>query len=268
MEETYSLTSLDAAGRGVRVVFRRHGDRWVHALDALSEPRGVEFERSPLERFEEFLQGRGKRITQPRRKLVEFVFCREQSFDADELTTALSERPGRSAVSRPSIYRTLSELVDAGLLRKLEVGGRVVYDRGGWREAWQSAEGDAKEPWPASPALQSLHVSTLPDGREAILLVGMAGTSHWSASIETGTPGELIFDIACRMSKLPDETSRLGSAYKICPPDGDPLLHFECLPGVKDTEIQTTPNSRVIRPVCLPSRLPGTARWQYRITVG
>jgi Fur family ferric uptake transcriptional regulator len=31
-------------------------------------------------------------------------------------------------VSRPTVYRTLAELVDAGLLRKMDLGGRAVYE--------------------------------------------------------------------------------------------------------------------------------------------
>ena len=31
-------------------------------------------------------------------------------------------------VSRPTVYRTLNELVDAGLLRKFELAGRAVYE--------------------------------------------------------------------------------------------------------------------------------------------
>src|SRR5204862_4767327 len=32
------------------------------------------------------------------------------------------------AVSRATVYRTLSKLVDAGLLRRIEVGSKTVYD--------------------------------------------------------------------------------------------------------------------------------------------
>lgn len=83
---------------------------------------------SPLQRFEEFLQSKGKRITQPRKALVEFVFSGHEHFDADELTAKLSGRDGRKKVSRPTVYRTLNELVDAGLLRKLDLNGRAVYE--------------------------------------------------------------------------------------------------------------------------------------------
>ncbi len=88
----------------------------------------VEVSLSPQERFEEFLQSRGKRITQQRRVLVEHIFRRHEHFDADELTDELGRRDISPRVSRPTVYRTLSELVDAGLLRKFEIGGRSVYE--------------------------------------------------------------------------------------------------------------------------------------------
>ncbi len=83
---------------------------------------------SPQERFEEYLQSRGKRITQQRRTLVNFVFERHDHFDADELIEALSQREEGSRISRPTIYRTLNELVEAGLLRRMSLGGRAVYE--------------------------------------------------------------------------------------------------------------------------------------------
>jgi len=71
----------------------------------------VEVAQSPQQRFEEFLQSRGMRVTQQRRLLVEHVS---------------SGHPGH--VSRPTVYRTLNEFVDAGLLRRFVLNGRAVYE--------------------------------------------------------------------------------------------------------------------------------------------
>ena len=81
---------------------------------------------SPLERFEEFLQSRSMRITKPRRIIVEEVFSRHEHFDVEELLARL--KTSNKHVSRPTVYRTLSDLVDAGLLRKMELSGRAVYE--------------------------------------------------------------------------------------------------------------------------------------------
>jgi Fur family transcriptional regulator, ferric uptake regulator len=88
----------------------------------------VQVASTPLERFEEFLQSRGKRVTKQRRVLVEQVFARHEHFDADELLTQLQKQFGSREVSRPTVYRTLTELVDAGLLKQMTLGGRSVYE--------------------------------------------------------------------------------------------------------------------------------------------
>ena len=89
----------------------------------------VEVALTPRERFEEYLQSRSMRFTEQRRLLVEHIFNRHEHFDADELIDELAQTAGRRRVSRPTVYRTLRELVEAGLLRKImEVDGRAVYD--------------------------------------------------------------------------------------------------------------------------------------------
>src|SRR5882757_5050939 len=88
----------------------------------------VEVALSPLERFEEYLQSRGKRVTKQRRIIVDHVFTRHDHFDADELLANLQKEVGAREVSRPTVYRTLSELVDAGLLRQMNLAGRSVYE--------------------------------------------------------------------------------------------------------------------------------------------
>ena len=88
----------------------------------------VEVALSPVERFEEFLQSRGKRVTRQRRIIVEQVFARHDHFDADDLLANLQRVVGARQVSRPTVYRTLAELVEAGLLRQMTLGSRAVYE--------------------------------------------------------------------------------------------------------------------------------------------
>lgn len=97
----------------------------------MSEPfslRSVQVSASPLERFTEFLRTRGKRVTQQRRLIVEQVFSHHDHFDADELMEHLQQLIIERKVSRPTVYRTLSELSEAGLLRKMTLDGRNVYE--------------------------------------------------------------------------------------------------------------------------------------------
>jgi Fur family ferric uptake transcriptional regulator len=90
--------------------------------------RTVDVKTPPMERFAQFLQRRGKRITQQRRLIVHQVFSHHDHFDADELMDHLQDMIARRKVSRPTVYRTLAELVEAGLLRKMSLGGRSVYE--------------------------------------------------------------------------------------------------------------------------------------------
>ena len=88
----------------------------------------VQVSLSPKERFEEYLQSRGKRTTQQRRTLVDFIFERHDHFNADELIDSFASRHKGEKISRPTVYRTLEQLVEAGLLRKMTLGGRAVYE--------------------------------------------------------------------------------------------------------------------------------------------
>ena len=90
--------------------------------------RSVQVKLPPAESFGQFLQRRGKRITQQRRLIVETVFSHHDHFDADELIEHLQELITQRKVSRPTVYRTLAELVEAGMLRKMSLGGRSVYE--------------------------------------------------------------------------------------------------------------------------------------------
>lgn len=104
---------------------------------------------------------------------------------------------------------------------------RVVFERAGDRFGheifWSTAgdrhgkltslEGSADDAWPKSPPLQSLHMETRPDGKQMVMLVGMAGRSHWSMTVEADeTRNRLVFDVACRVHERPDW---LGCTYSI-----------------------------------------------------
>lgn len=81
---------------------------------------------SPEEKFREFLEIRGEKLTEPRRTLVRHIFDSHKHFDADELVADL-RAAGRS-VSRSTVYRSLKLMVDAGLLREFRLTNRTVYE--------------------------------------------------------------------------------------------------------------------------------------------
>ena len=100
---------------------------------SLTNENGLEpisVSRTPEERFNDFLQSRNMRQTEQRRLLLQYVFEQEKEghFDADQLLDRMPKRGEKGYVSRPTVYRTLTEFVDAGLLKKFELDGRSVYE--------------------------------------------------------------------------------------------------------------------------------------------
>src|SRR4051794_24955271 len=82
----------------------------------------VTVSQSPEDKFREFLSSRSKpqRFTDQQRDMVRFIFSRHNHFDADQLIDDMKK--AGLEVSRATVYRTLGKLVDAGLLRRLELG--------------------------------------------------------------------------------------------------------------------------------------------------
>lgn len=89
----------------------------------------VEVALTPQQRFEEFLRKEGMRMTRPRRQIVDQVFSRHEHFDAEDLYQQLKAELNRSDIpGRATVYRTLSDLVQSGLLREMDFNGRKVYE--------------------------------------------------------------------------------------------------------------------------------------------
>jgi hypothetical protein len=105
--------------------------------------------------------------------------------------------------------------------------------------AWP-AGGDPR--WPASPALQEVTPAAA-GGRPALLAVGHAGRSHYSASVaaDPDDADSLRFEIACRIA---EEPGWVGSTYRMPGADPDLVRIAAADPG---------------------GSLPRTLRWSYRI---
>ncbi|MFO0916340.1 MAG: hypothetical protein U0795_25505 [Pirellulales bacterium] len=99
----------------------------------------------------------------------------------------------------------------------------VINELGERCEVAESCEGTADDLWPPAPPLQQVLMHTIADQVPAALGVGMAGTSHWSVSIEAD-PREprIVWDVACRCQ--PSAPGRLHSTFRrIEPPSLDDL---------------------------------------------
>ncbi len=88
----------------------------------------VEVSQSPEEKFREYLASRSKpqRFTGQQRDMVRFIFSKHNHFDAEGLSDEMKQAGFQ--VSRATIYRILTKLVDAGLLRRLNLGTRTVFE--------------------------------------------------------------------------------------------------------------------------------------------
>src|SRR5262249_2872998 len=88
----------------------------------------VAVSQSPEDKFREYLASRPRpqRYTDQQRDLVRYIFAQHNHFDAEQLIDAMKQK--QLKVSRATVYRTLSKLVDAGLLRRLEIGPWMCYE--------------------------------------------------------------------------------------------------------------------------------------------
>src|SRR5260221_12061507 len=95
----------------------------------VSELATIAVSASPADKFREYLATRGKRLTRERETIVEEVFSSHEHFDTDQLVTRLATRTDGKRVSRATVYRTLDDMVLAGLLRKVARShNREVYE--------------------------------------------------------------------------------------------------------------------------------------------
>jgi Fur family ferric uptake transcriptional regulator len=79
------------------------------------------------ERLNEFIRRKGLRRTVQREQIVAEVFSRDEHFTADELFDRVRKVQGET--SRATVYRTLGLLVEADLLRQIDLGdNQVTYD--------------------------------------------------------------------------------------------------------------------------------------------
>ena len=76
----------------------------------------------PIRQFQRFLAKRNLKMTAARRGVLDAVFATHDHFDADDLMFILRNRQSR--VSRATVYRTLSLLVESGLVREMRLNER------------------------------------------------------------------------------------------------------------------------------------------------
>ena len=73
-----------------------------------------------LDRFQDFLQQQGLKLTSERSALVREIFATHYHFEADDLLFKMKQ--GGAKISRATVYRTLELLVKSGLVRRVHLG--------------------------------------------------------------------------------------------------------------------------------------------------
>ena len=86
----------------------------------------VPIAQTPVDKFREFLDIKKLKVTEERLRIVRYIFEEHQHFDVDQLLESM--RVKEIPASRPTVYRTLNLLVDAGLLRRLTFGSTTAYE--------------------------------------------------------------------------------------------------------------------------------------------
>ena len=78
-------------------------------------------------KLDEFIRKKGLRRTNQREAIVNLVFSKDEHFSAEELFERV--RKVNAETSRATVYRTLGLLVEADLLRQIDLGeSQITYD--------------------------------------------------------------------------------------------------------------------------------------------
>ncbi|MBT5953321.1 transcriptional repressor [bacterium] len=83
---------------------------------------------TPLKKFENYLVENEGRLTSQKKAIVEEVFNIDDHFEVENFIDKL--RSEDKKFSRATVYRTIKQLLDAGLIQKISaLNGKVFYER-------------------------------------------------------------------------------------------------------------------------------------------
>lgn len=133
-----------------------------------------------------------------------------------------------------------------------------------WQPALESLEGEPGDEWPPSPPFQQLHVERRTSG-PVVLLIGMAGKTHWSAAVEVAADRKsIIFDVAARHQSWPEY---LGSNYSYVESAAAGRLAWSSDPTTSINLDDRFSDGWSIRPYGEIASPPSTVAWRYAIAV-
>jgi hypothetical protein len=143
-----------------------------------------------------------------------------------------------------------------------------------------SVEGTPEQAWPPSAPLQDASQELLGD-INAILCVGMAGSSHWSAAFSVEPDQSLRSDIACLQKKIAPGAS-MGSTYQLDPTwsvdtnaddrielsyDGVSIVIETLLGDDLKTQLELNDRLLTVRPVEITERPNVATRWGFQLRI-
>ena len=130
----------------------------------------------------------------------------------------------------------------------------------------RSVDGDGVLAWPPSPPLQNLHEQTV-NGRQVLMGLGAAGTTHWSAAFEASN-NQIVCHFAARIQNKAEflgstfQKPSIADQHKVM--DELPLIELVAIDGSKSAVPTNLKNSPI---VVLPPPCSSTARqtvqWKF-----
>lgn len=85
--------------------------------------------KTPHKLFEDYLESKDSRYTKQKRAIVDEIFKIKTHFEVEEFIDRL--RAEQNRFSRATVYRTIKQLLEAGLLQKISTrDGKVFYEKG------------------------------------------------------------------------------------------------------------------------------------------
>ncbi|MBC8114727.1 MAG: transcriptional repressor [Candidatus Saccharimonas sp.] len=104
---------------------------WRHGCIGPGAITSEFFGKTPADIFREFLLTKGLQLTPDRQKIIEAVSASYRLFDADDYVARRQLPEDGPSVSRSTVYKTLSLLEEAGLVRRVtRVAQTNVYELG------------------------------------------------------------------------------------------------------------------------------------------
>lgn len=85
---------------------------------------------NPHKIFATYLETREGRYTSQKRAIVELIFKTKTHFEVEQFIDDMRSRPNQKKFSRATVYRTIKQLMEAGLLQKITTrDGKVFYEK-------------------------------------------------------------------------------------------------------------------------------------------